>query len=334
MSKDHPFAAVLRIVGRGPKLSRSLQVDEAHAAMAAILAGQAEPIQIGAFLMVLRQRGETAAELAGFVMAARDRLALNEAIPAADLDWPSYADRHRQQPWFALAALLLARNGFRVLMHGIEGAAEGYAPTRPVLAALGVPLCDTPVMAEAALARHGIAYLGLERLTPELASLIDLRGMLGVRTVVNSFARALNPCRAPLQVQGVFHPPYRALHRDAALLLGQKCAAIFKGGAGEAQRNPLKPCTVAFVADGAAGEEAWPALLPAAEHAWREEDLRPGAAVALWRGELDLPVPAAAITGTAAIALKLAGRVTTMGEAQAMAETMWQERHGVRRAAE
>ena len=89
--------------------------------MSLILAGEAQPVQIGGFLMVLRYRGETAAELAGFVQAARQHIALDASV-SVDLDWPSYADRHRQQPWFVLAALLLAENGFRVLMHGIAGA--------------------------------------------------------------------------------------------------------------------------------------------------------------------------------------------------------------------
>ena len=55
--------------------------------------------------------------------------------PVADLDRPSYADRHRQQPWFVLAARLLAVNGVKVLLHGISGYSDGYAPTRPSLGA-------------------------------------------------------------------------------------------------------------------------------------------------------------------------------------------------------
>jgi len=301
--------------------------------MAAILAGSAEPLQVGGFLLLLRQRGETAAELAGFVAAARDRLTIDQDAARVDLDWPSYADRHRQQPWFALAALLLARNGLRILMHGVEGAAEGHAPTRPVLAALGVPICTSTAQVAAAIGRGNIAYVGLEHMAPDVARLLDLRAKLGVRTVANSFARALNPLRAPAQLQGVFHPPYRTLHCEAALLIGQPRAAVFKGGAGEAQRNPLKPCQVSWLRDGASGDEEWPALLPDDAYAWRDEDLRPDAAVALWRGEIALPAPAAAVTGTAAIALKLTGRAATMSEAQALAETMWRGRAATRRRA-
>ena len=326
MSQGHKFSSVLRIVGRGPSLSRALSRDEAHAAMNLILAGQAEPVQIGALLLLLRYRGETAAELAGMVAAARETLVLPTAPAAVDLDWPSYADRHRQQPWFALAALLLAENGVKVLMHGIAGAAEGHAPTRPVLAALGVVPSVSLAAAAADLARNNFAYVGLESLCPPLHALFDLRPLLGVRTAINSLARALNPLRAAHQLQGVFHPPYQVLHRDVALLEGQPHAAIFKGGGGEVQRNPLKPCRIAWVRDGVASEEDWPAVLPSQSYAWREESLDPARVAALWCGDIDLPAPVAAITGTAALGLAVLGRAGDPAEAQAMAEALWRER--------
>ncbi len=59
------------------------------------------------------------------------------------------------------------------------------------------------------------------------------------------------------------------------MLEGQAVAAIVKGGAGEVQRNPLKPCRVAWVRAGETGEEDWPALLPGVAHKWREEPLDP-----------------------------------------------------------
>lgn len=323
MAAEHPFAAHLRVIGKGPHLSRPLTRAEARAAMGMILAGAVEPAQLGAFLLLLRYRGETAEELAGFVEAAHDALRPRWPTLVADLDWPSYADRHRQQPWYVLAALLLAENGVRVLMHGIEGEADGYAPTRPALRRLGIAICDDSPTAMAALAGDNIAYVGLDRLCPSLDALFALRPMLGMRTVVNTLARALNPARASYQLQGVFHPPYRQLHQQAAALLAQPNAAIFKGGGGEAQRNPLKPCRVALVRDGVPSEEEWPALLPEDAYQFRGEGADPAAIAALWRGEIERPAPVAAITGTVAIALTLTGKATDQASAQALAEEMW-----------
>ena len=58
MTADHPFAAYVRILGRGRTLSRSLTIEEAEAAMAMILRGEVRPEQLGAFLMLLRLKEE------------------------------------------------------------------------------------------------------------------------------------------------------------------------------------------------------------------------------------------------------------------------------------
>jgi len=320
MTADHPFAPYVRALGRGPKLSRALDEDEAGDAMAMILAGAVEPIQLGAFLMLLRYRGEAAAELAGFVRAARATIALPDAAPVVDLDWPSYADRHRQLPWFVLAALLLAGYGMRVLMHGIEGHDQGYAPTGPALTRMGVTPSPSLAAAAERLKARNFAYVTLDRFCPRLDALFDLRPLLGLRSPVNTLARELNPFSAANMIQGVFHPDYRQRHQGVAQRLGQPRAAIFKGVGGEVQRNPGKACAVLTLAGDR--DEVWPALL-AKPHRWRDEALDYGRLVALWRGEADEPAALAAVTGTAAVALKLMGRAESAETAQSMAETMW-----------
>ena len=86
----HPFAEFIRLLGRGKTLSRSLTPEEAERAFGMILDGAALPEQIGAFLMLLRMKEETGAEIAGFVRAARARLPAAVG-PRPDLDWPCYA---------------------------------------------------------------------------------------------------------------------------------------------------------------------------------------------------------------------------------------------------
>ena len=69
-------------------------------------------------LMLLRMKGETADEIAGFVCAARASLP-DWTGPRPALDWPSYAaGRTRGLPWFLLSARLVAQAGFPVLLHG------------------------------------------------------------------------------------------------------------------------------------------------------------------------------------------------------------------------
>lgn len=317
------FSRFIRAVGRGQHLSRPLTEAEAAEAMAMILAGEVAPVQLGAFLVVLRYRRETAAELAGFVRAARARMAAPADL-GAELDWPSYADRHRQLPYFLLAALALAEAGVRVAMHGIAGA--GPVATPAVLGALGIaPAADYRAAARQ-LDSTGLTYLPIETFCPPLAELFALRPVLGLRSPANSFCRELNPLAAPGQLQGVFHPTYLPLHQEAARLLDQPAAAIFKGGGGEVQRNPLKPCRTARVIDAMVDEETWPALLPGESHAWREDPLDPAEVVGLWRGTRQAPPAEAAVTGTMAIALKLLGRADSQQAAEAAAEALWRDR--------
>ncbi len=121
--QPHPFARFVRILGRGKSFTRSLTLDEAEEAMTMILAGEVLPEQLGAFLMLLRLKEESAEEIAGFARAARKTFA--HAPVAVDVDWPSYAGKSRQLPWFILSALVLARNGWRVFMHSFDGHTAG-----------------------------------------------------------------------------------------------------------------------------------------------------------------------------------------------------------------
>lgn len=323
--EPHPFAAFLRTVGRGATVGRPLDECEAEAAFSMILDGDLEPIQLGAFLLVLRYRTEAPSELAGFVRAARKRFVGAEAsLPTVELDWPSYADRHKQLPYFVLAAKLLAGAGVRILMHGIKG--EGPATTRAAVAALGLPVIDDLGKADEALERHNIAYAPLEAFCPKLAELFTLRPLLGLRTPVNSLARELNPAKAPAQMQGVFHPTYLPLHAETTLLLDQPRAAIFKGGGGEAQRNPDKPCRTVLIENGRQRELEWPVLLEGESYPWRNEPLDVMRLAQLWSSERDETEPVKAATGTAAMALLMLGRASSQDEAEAMAKELWAER--------
>ena len=121
----------------------------------------------------------------------------------------------------------------------------------------------------------------------------------------------------------MLHPTYIVTHQEAARFLKQPKAAIFKGGGGEAQINPEKPCRVELVEGETLTEETWPPLLACERHGWRDEPLDPKAVPALWRGEAAPAGPTAAVIGTVAIALKLHGRAPTQETALALARSFW-----------
>jgi anthranilate phosphoribosyltransferase len=322
---EHPFAQYVRILGKGPNLSRPLTGEETEAAVRMILRGEVEPVQIGAFLCLLRVKTETPEEVAGFVRGIRAELALPPGLPTVDLDWPTWAGKGRQLPWYLLAALLLAETGVRVFLHGAEGHTGPRLYASRAFQVLGLPVAGNWDEVAAHLAADNIAYAPLPVLSPRLAELMTLKSLLGVRSPLHTVGRCLNPLGAPAQMLSVTHPPYLAVHQDAARRLGQPRLAVFKGEGGEAERRPQKPCTVHTLRDGVTGTEDWPALT-AAPLAAKDEVMDASRLTKVWRGTDADPYAHLSVIGTAAVALKLIGRAATLPEAEAQAAALWESR--------
>jgi len=207
--------------------------------MEIILSGKGAPEAVGAILMLLRMKGETAAELAGFVQAARDHVAWDMANPA--LDWPSYAaGRTRGLPWFLLSAKLVAQLGYPVMLHGWNSHQSVVADVRSGCRPLGIAIAATRAEARTALEHHMITYVPLEALSGTLLDLVKLRDVLGLRSCINTVLRLLNPAGAQATVQGVFHPSDRDAQSEACRLLGQTTLTVIKGGGGALERNTSK----------------------------------------------------------------------------------------------
>ena len=324
--EDHPFAKFVRIIGRGPNLSRPLDEEEMYEAATMILKGEVEPLQLGAFLCILRVRTEVPGEGAGFVRAAREFIKLPKDAPEVDVDWASYSGKKRQLPWFLLSALMLAANGIKICMQGTEGHTEGRLFSRQALEFIKVPIAGSLVEASDHINASNFAYLPLGHFVPQLQEIIELKPILGVRSPVNTFARMLNPFNAANEMQTVFHPNYQDIHRDTAELLGQKNMAVFKGEGGEAERRPHKPIVVQMLQDGKRTEEQWPAMLE--EHAYeKDEEMDLSRLTSVWAGTEDNDYAIGAIIGTAAIVLRTMGRAQDPDGAIKMATEMWEARN-------
>lgn len=325
------LAPYVHALGRGPGRSRNLDRKEARDAMTAILDGSAAPEAVGAMLMLMRYRGETAEEIAGFVDAMRARLSGWSDLPVT-LDWPSYAaGRSRGLPLFLLAAQLLAQSGQRVLIHGWNSHQNPNADVRSHLAQAGITLAETVDAAAQALESDSIAYVPLEAMDPELLRVLKLRDILGLRSPVNTALRTMNPCGASSSVQGVFHPPYRTLQQDASELLGDRNMMVIKGGGGEFERHPAKSILVYGLEDGGVHERTVAPLLE--EHRrLADAEVQPGDLGRLWSGEREDPFAAATVTGTAALALELVGAAKTSEAAQDLAQSLWDSRQSAQAA--
>jgi len=326
---EHPFAEFVKILGKGKKGSRPLTQDEAYRAMSMILADQVEPIQLGAFLMLMRVKEETSEELAGFVQAARESFKIPANAIQIDLDWSSYAGKRRHLPWFLLSTLLLAENGVRVFMHGAGGHTEGRIYTHNVLKYLNHQPASSIEQALSQIEQHNFSYLSLEYFCPKLYEMINLRPLMGLRSPVHTLVRLLNPLNASHAIQGIFHPSYRQVHQKAALLLNQSSMAVLKGEGGETERNPDMDCLVQSVQGNELVDEQWPALF-ARRHV-KAEDLNPEQLAQLWKGEIEDEFAEATVIGTTAIALKLIGKADTQEQAHELATSYWLNRSAIKK---
>jgi len=321
-TQEHPFAETIRILGKGKKGSRPLTQAEAYTAMQMILNNEVEDLQLGAFLMLMRVKEETSEELAGFVQAVRDSLPKNNF--SADLDWSSYAGKRRHLPWFILSSLLLAENGTKVLMHGSASHTEGRLFVEDMLPLFSLPTNHSFSEAEQQLQTRNFAYLSLAEICPAMNKMIHLRKLMGLRSPVHTLVRLINPFNAQYSIQGIFHPSYRPVHQEAALLLNQKHMAVLKGEGGETERNPDMECLVQSVHNGELIDETWPALFPR-RHV-KPDSLEPEQLLQLWRGQLEDEFGIASVIGTTAVALKLLGKVKTQADAHELATNYWNNR--------
>jgi anthranilate phosphoribosyltransferase len=181
---------------------RDLSVSESTWAMRRIMAGEATPGQIGAFLIALRAKGETIDEVVGF----RDAI-LEAAVPlpvsAEVLDIVGTGgDRFGTVNVSTMASVVAAATGIPVVKHG-NRAASSASGSSDVLGALGVELTLDPAAVTDTLERAGITFVFASAFHPGFRHAGAVRKELGVPTVFNFLGPLSNPARAEANAVGV-----------------------------------------------------------------------------------------------------------------------------------
>jgi anthranilate phosphoribosyltransferase len=331
MATEHAFAPYVRALGKGKRGSRSLSQDEARDAMSMILHQQVEPEQLGAFLMLLRIKEETPAELAGFVEAVRHFHSYSAAQVSGievDIDWSSYAGKKRHLPWFLLSALTLADHGVKVFMHGAKGHTQGRIYSEDVLQQLGLPVAHSWQQVETQLSNSNFSFMSLQHLSPPLDHIINLRAILGLRSPVHTLTRLLNPLAAKHCIDGVFHPAYGPLHQQTAMLLKHPRSLTIRGDGGEAEVRPDSECDLQWVDGQTSSSQIWQRQL--SKRDTQEQNLDPQRLRSLWREEKRDAQNAygeATVISTLACCLVLLGKAKEQPDATALATKWWQNRN-------
>jgi anthranilate phosphoribosyltransferase len=208
------FRGLLAKVGNG----ETLGVEEAERAFDIMTSGNATPAQMGAFLMGLKVRGETAQELAGGSRALRAKMQAVKA-PAGTIDIVGTGgDHHGTYNVSSCSAFVVAGAGVPVAKHG-NRAFTSKSGAADVLSALGIGL-ELPIdKLEQALVEAGICFLMAPRHHGAMRNVAGPRAELAPsRTIFNLLGPMSNPAQVKRQLVGVFD---RRWLKPAAEALGQ-----------------------------------------------------------------------------------------------------------------
>jgi anthranilate phosphoribosyltransferase len=208
----------LKEIARGEHGARDLSREQARTLFAAVFSGEVPDLALGALLVALRVKGETAEELAGMMDALAPHvrpMQLPARRPAVFI--PSYNGARKLANLVPLLGLLLAREGISVVVHG-----TAQEPTRvstfEILAELGEPAVSTIAEAEERLERRDLAPVPVEVLSPDLGRLLAARLTIGVRNSGHTAAKLLLPrgvdAALACRLIAVTHPEFLKLMRE------------------------------------------------------------------------------------------------------------------------
>ena len=229
---------------------RDLSQEDAREVMNSIMAGEATPAQIGAFLVALRIKGETADEIAGCAEAMREHVLVVRPARTDLVDTAGTGgDGARTFNISTAAALVAAAAGAGVAKHG-NRAVSSSSGSADVLEALGFNLELPPETIARSIDELGFGFLFAPTHHPAMRHAAPVRRDLATRTVFNVLGPLTNPAGARAQVVGVYAPELVPTIADVLARLGAERAFVVHGAAGVDELSPAGPNLVCEVANG------------------------------------------------------------------------------------
>jgi anthranilate phosphoribosyltransferase len=204
---------------------RDLSIDEAAAVLSEIMSGNASEIQIAAFLIALRTKGETVEELAGLARAMRSFAARVEVSSDDLLDTAGTGGGRRTFNVSTTAALIAAGAGCTVAKHG-NRSATGLSGSADLLEALGARIDLDPASVARCIGEVGFGFMFAPAHHQATRYVVPVRRELAVRTIFNFLGPLTNPAGATRQLIGISDPRYLDTMAGALAMLGTKHALL------------------------------------------------------------------------------------------------------------
>lgn len=223
-------------------------------AMAQILAGEATPAQLAAFVVALRSKGETVTEMSALADTMLEfATPITITGPSVDVVG-SGGDRANTVNVSTMAAIVAAAAGARVVKHG-NRAASSACGAADVLEALGVVLDLAPARQQAVIDTSGIVFLFAPLYHPALRHAAAPRRELGIATTFNFLGPLANPARPVAQAVGVADPRMAELMARVFAARGNQ-GLVVHGGDGLDELTTTTTSTVWTYSDGAVSRHA------------------------------------------------------------------------------
>jgi anthranilate phosphoribosyltransferase len=240
------FRGLLAKVGNG----ETLTIGEAERAFDIMTSGDATPAQMGAFLMGLKVRGETAQELAGGARALRAKMQGVKAPPGAIDIVGTGGDHHGTYNVSSCSAFVVAGAGVPVAKHG-NRAFTSKSGAADVLSALGIGL-ELPIeKLEQALVEARICFLMAPRHHGAMRNVAGPRVELAPsRTIFNLLGPMSNPATVKRQLVGVFDRRWLKPVAEALGQLGLERALVVHGQDGMDELTTTAKSWAASLEDG------------------------------------------------------------------------------------
>jgi anthranilate phosphoribosyltransferase len=238
----YPIAHLIKEIGRGKYGARGISRDEARDLYAAMLDGRVSDLEMGGLMLAMRIKGETVDEIAGFLEAAEDSFP-PLAVPSAafmPVLIPSYNGARKMPNLTPLLAMLLAREGVPVLVHGVSFD-PGRVTTAEIMGYMGMAPAQSHADVQAAFEQRAPVFIPIEVLAPKMAHLLSLRRILGVRNSTHTLVKIMQPFAGPaLRLVSYTHPEYLEMlgeYFSTAAPQGQGGAFLMRGTEGETVAN-------------------------------------------------------------------------------------------------
>jgi len=250
-----PAARFIKEIGRGKAGARSMSRPDAQELYAAMLDGRVSDLELGGILLAMRIKGESVDEIAGFLDAAEmsfERLTAPTGT-YVPIVIPSYNGSRNMANLTPLLAMLLARKGAPVLVHGVIHD-PNRVTTAEIFQELGIPFSHTVQQAEAQFAQREPAFMTIDALAPRMARILALRKILGVRNSTHTLVKIMQPFVGPaLRLTSYTHPEYLemlAAYFTTAAPAARGDAFLMRGTEGETVANAKRAQQIDWFHDG------------------------------------------------------------------------------------